>query len=219
MTRFLCLLTLVTLIVGAATVTAQAPATKGTPAPPPSDPGTPTGPPVAKGKAAAPKGNPIKELAIDLLFYTKEGKGKFDVNLTVGAISFEMPADSLKPEMIEEFRKEAGVEINIPGRRGRTVKKVKFIKFNLSKDAERIEGALVLFDGEDSGGKALASAGKLSATRLTFAKALWTPVYSKDRAKVIQQYLHDTLGRPDRGQVREAAVTLVEDRLFELSRP
>ncbi len=165
------------------------------------------------------KASPILTFMADLLWYKANGKADFDVNLALKPFSFEFPVNKLEAADVETFRKNAEEEIcRLPKNKDRKVEKVIAVQFTLSEDAEQIVGCIVFFEGKDGAGKALNLPGKTAAVRLTFAEAVWTPDYSRRKTLEWRQRLHDTLGVPDRGEVMQRAIQIIEDKLFQANR-
>ncbi len=180
---------------------------KATPADPKAVPADPKAVPVPTG------GTPIHALMADMIFYREAKKAAFDVNLKTTPFSFEFPADSLEKGWTDELKKNAEEEINRPSGRGRTVTKLTFVQFTVSEDGKRVVGALVFFEGKE-GATVLTDV----ATRLSFSSSVWTEAYSQDKCKNLRQKLHDTLGKPDRGETHERAILLIEDKMIKAKR-
>ncbi len=210
------------------------PPTNNPPAPANNTPasGTPTANPPA-GAPPAPANAPLPaittapapipraidalgDLIEDLHWYKENGKGDFLVSSQVPPFHIQVTAEFFKEADQDIFRKEAEEEINRTNL-GRTVTELTSVRFTLDQTSSRFESALILFEGLDANGNALNAQNQTSAVRVVLDSNVWTMQRSVAVARQIRQALHDTLGPPDRGEVRQRPVLIYRDPLLLLS--
>lgn len=159
----------------------------------------------------------IGDLIEDLHWYKENGKGDFLVSSQVPPFHIQVTAEFFKEADQEIFKKAAEEEINRTNQ-GRTVTDLTSVRFTLDQSGSRFESALILFEGVDvNGDPLLTDPNQTSAVRVVFDSNVWTMQRSMTVAGQIRQALHDTLGPPDRGEVRQRPVLINRDPLLQLS--
>ncbi len=158
----------------------------------------------------------IGDLIEDMHWYKENGKGDFLVSSQVPPFHIQVPATFFKEADQKILISAAEEEINRTNA-GRTVTDLKFVRFTLDSTSSRFESALILFEGVDASGNALNAQGQTSAVRVVFDSNVWTMQRSITVARQIRQALHDTLGLPDRGEVRQQPILINRDPLLNVT--
>lgn len=161
----------------------------------------------------------LRTVLSDIVFYKQAKHKGFDVNLLRPPYEVQIPIRFLGKEQIEIIRKEAESEINRPTDRGYRITQVTHLRFTLSETGDRFSSVLVYLGGTQPKLDGLpgeteplvpADSGDSAAVTLSLSEIIWTSDYSDRFAVQLLKTLHAELGVPDRGEVREREIQLVE---------
>lgn len=188
-------------------------------------PATPVGAPPTTNAAPLPVALPpipravdaIGDLIADLQWYKGSGKADgFLVSSQVIPFQIQIPVDFLQEDDQEAFHETAEIEINRTGK-NRTIEALKGVRLILDTTCSRFESAIIFFEGEDAQGQPLNTQGTTSTVRIVLDSNIWTMSHSIQVAGAIRHKLHDTIGAPDRGEVRQYPLMILRDPLTNIT--
>ena len=160
----------------------------------------------------APAGE-IGRLLADVAAYKKAKKADgFHINLKVAPFEVQIPEEAIDISLVDELKNAAEEEINRPGDKSRVVEKLTSVRFRVSMDGQRVESAVIFFEGTEDGDP-IAPAGKKAIVVIRFSETLMTAVASQTYASTLRERLHHLFGLPDRGENRDTEIQLKNDRM------